>query len=175
MPLFWDFTASAGTLGTNERCFSFQGSVALVTMWFLGHLAKLWLKPWLSFSSLFCNKKVRSLAFVLDLLSCFHLEQAFHTACYLGQILIFFMLCYKIHCTVLKSSPVETTLCLLEARAFFSFLTPTLSAFCFMCFCVLCNCCTDASPVLLPSPRRHVGSCGLCPGSLVCSVHHRSP
>lgn len=87
----------------------------------------------------------------------------------------FFMLCYKIHCTILKSSPVETTLCLLEARAFFSFLTPTLSAFCFMCSCVLCNCCTDVSPVLLPSPRRHVGSCGLCPGSLVCSVHHRSP
>ena len=39
--MFSDFAASAGTLGTNERILSFQGLVALVTMWFLDPLAKL--------------------------------------------------------------------------------------------------------------------------------------
>lgn len=82
--LFLDFAASAGSLGTNERTLSFQGSAALVTMWFRDPLAKLWLELWLSFSSLSCNKKVRPLAFVLHLLSCFRLEQDFRTACYSG-------------------------------------------------------------------------------------------
>lgn len=139
-------------------------------MWFLDHLAKLWLEPWLSFSSLFCSKKVKSFAFVLGLLSSFYLIlcgllfKRNPDCC---------LLCYKIHCTVLLSSPVEAVLCLLEACAFISFLSPALlPAFCFLCSCVLCIYCTDVGAVLLPSPRRHVGSCSLCPGSVVRSLHH---
>ena len=82
--LFLDCAASADGLGANERILSFQGLAALVTMWFLGALAKLWLEPWLSFSSPSCNKKVRPLAFVLGLLSCFRLEQDVHMASHAG-------------------------------------------------------------------------------------------
>lgn len=57
-------------------------------------------------------------------------------------------LCCKIHCTVLLSSPVETMLCLLEARALISFLTPALlPAFCFPCSCASCLYCTDVGTV----------------------------